>query len=215
MTEAEARERWCPFARPVIWQGEAPTGAEAYAQTRCLAADCMAWVWQPDHQLTLGNGMIVLLDAADANWAETLGCWWDGRYPRAKAGRLHVLLYERLYGPPQDGMMVDHSDGDPLNCRRRNIRTATPIQNAANAASRGGASRYRGVSAHGERWIAQISRDGVREHLGTFDSELGAAGAYDAAAIRVHGEFARLNLSPKQNSGRQGYCGLAGDPFKT
>jgi hypothetical protein len=39
-----------------------------------------------------------------------------------------------------------------------------------------------------------------------------AAAAYDEAAKELHGEYARLNLVIIKNSGRQGFCGLAGRP---
>jgi hypothetical protein len=45
MTPEAAQQRWCPFARAVIMQGDHPTRAEAYEQTRCVADHCMAWRW--------------------------------------------------------------------------------------------------------------------------------------------------------------------------
>lgn len=221
MTEGEARQRWCPFARLmfVYGAGTGDVGAVAGTVNRvlgsipenscCIASDCMAWVWAEDYEIELTNGHIIVLDAVDATWANSFGWWWDGHYARSDEGRLHVLLVERLCGPIPEGQMVDHIDGDTHNYRRDNLRLATSGENAANAASRGGASKYRGVHRNKKRWSAQISKDGERECLGTFDTEEEAAAAYDEAAKRLHGKFARLNLAPIQNSGRHGYCGLA------
>ena len=207
LTEDEARKKRCC--------GPSGCGLSHVGETwrRCVASECMAFRWAPDRVISLSNGVTVVVDEEDGDWAENLGLWWDGRYPRCDAGRLHVLLFEQSHGPVPDGLMVDHIDGDTENCRRRNLRLATAKQNAANSASRGGASQYRGVHRAGSgKWVAQISKDGVRECLGSFESELNAAAAYDNAARRVHGEFARLNLTPPKNVGRRGYCGLAGRP---
>jgi hypothetical protein len=42
-----------------------------------------------------------------------------------------------------------------------------------------GKSRYRGVKGGRHNWKAQISLDGRTCHVGTFDSEVEAAKAYD------------------------------------
>ena len=82
--------------------------------------------------------------------------------------------------------------------------------NATNAKSRGGKSQYRGVyQQKNGRWSAQLASMGRRISAGTYDTEEEAAKAYDDAAKSLHGEYARLNLTPVSNSGRHGYCGLA------
>lgn len=213
-TEEEAKTKWCPQVQVSI----SPT---SYSRTNmpnqesktCIASGCMAFRWVDDHEIELTNGHIVIVDQADTDWCNTLGLWWDGHYARGESGRLHVLIYERHFGEVPDGKFIDHADGDSHNCRRGNLRAATPSENAANSASRGGSSKYRGVhEKNNGRWAAQISKDGVRESLGTYDTERQAAGVYDDAATRIHGKFARLNLTPRVNSGRRGYCGLAGKP---
>ena len=204
LTEDEAKTQWCPFANTRLVKASDP------ASDRCIGSACMAFRWVPDVVLEM-SGHRVGVDAVDADMLN--GCWWDGRYAKHDDGYLHRRIVGRIYGDIPPEMFVDHIDGDPTNNRRGNLRIASKIENAANASSRGGASRYRGVSAaRNGRWQAQISREGVRMHLGTFDTEEQAAAAYDEAAKRIHGEFARPNLTPPQNIGRVGYCGLAGRP---
>ena len=124
--------------------------------------------------------------------------------------RLHVAIADRCFGEITKCYFVDHIDGNTLNNRRGNLRIVTPQQSAANQKSRGGASQYRGVSkGRGDKWEVQLTSAGVRWCLGTYDTEEQAAAVYDKKAKEIHGEFARLNLEPKTNSGRSGYCGLA------
>ncbi|MBN1508419.1 MAG: hypothetical protein JW955_16340 [Sedimentisphaerales bacterium] len=44
------------------------------------------------------------------------------------------------------------------------------------------------------KYSAQIQRDGKITRLGTFDTAIEAARAYDAKALELFGQFARLNL---------------------
>lgn len=102
----------------------------------------------------------------------------------------------RLLVGAERGIEVDHKNRDGLDCRRENLRVATRSQNASNSPSIGGTSKYKGVNWHRARgkWAAYIKHNMVRKYLGLFLSEQDAACAYDAAAIRMHGEFAYLNF---------------------
>ena len=59
-------------------------------------------------------------------------------------------------------------------------------------------SKYRGVSwnSAGSKWVAVLWDRGLKRarHIGTFDSELDAARAYDQAARQLIGPSARLNF---------------------
>lgn len=91
---------------------------------------------------------------------------------------------------------VDHRDGDGLNNQRHNLRIATSSQNQGNQCkTQGRTSRFKGVSwakRHG-KWVAQIQVKRRSKNLGYFRREEEAAAAYDQAALRFFGEFARLN----------------------
>lgn len=226
MTEEEAKTKWCPFARTLGTLSVQVHGIETVVangphnrgfamdgpltKCLCIASACMAFRWLPDIHIPLGGGHVAIVSPADAGF-ESGGYWWSGRYAKNDLGYLHRHIAEAIWGPLPKGMFVDHIDGDPLNNRRANLRLVTPSENAANAAARGGKSKYRGVFQARAKWAAQIAKAGVRIHLGTFDTEEEAARAYDAAAADIHGSFARLNLTSR-SSGREGYCGLAGAP---
>lgn len=89
---------------------------------------------------------------------------------------------------------VDHRNGDTLDNRRENLRPATRAQNAWNRGKLStNRSGHKGVSkdADGRRWIAKIEVNGVR-HRKAFKVLEEAAAWYREAALRLHGEFARL-----------------------
>lgn len=216
MTEDEAKAKWCPLARYTSVRGQ---GINRWIDdgdvtmsplpARCIGSACMAFRWAPNQLHHMPDGQAVVVDKGDEDLFD--GAWWDGRYVKGKYGYLHRVVAAREFGDLPDGMFVDHIDGDPLNNRRGNLRVVTKAQNAANAATRGGVSQYRGVyRTRNGKWASQIAKEGRRTCLGTFEDEREAAAAYDAAAKDVHGEYARLNLEPKLNSGRLGYCGAFG-----
>lgn len=55
-------------------------------------------------------------------------------------------------------------------------------------------SLYRGVFKQNNRWRSRIMANGQDYNLGYFHTEHEAAYAYNEAALRLHGEFARLNV---------------------
>lgn len=115
--------------------------------------------------------------------------------PPKSRRRLHNLA---LLPPP--GVVVDHANRNPLDNRRCNLRRATRSQNNANRVLPRGYTGLRGVHL-GDRlgWYkAFITVNGKRKCLGVFKDKFEAAAAYDAAARRIHGEFAVTNDDLKQ-----------------
>jgi len=116
--------------------------------------------------------------------------------PRSKEhGRRKQLLHQLLLVVPA-GMTVDHIDCDGLNNQRSNLRIATKGQQRMNSRKRiVKISPYKGASPYKNgRWSARLRRHNRVICLGTFDSAKEAALAYDKAARRLLGVFARPNF---------------------
>lgn len=130
--------------------------------------------------------------------------------PRQFPGHSHLFMH-RLIMKAEPGQLVDHIDGNRLNNSKSNLRLCSLSENSHNRARRdqlrtkkNGAvvpytSRYKGVSGREGAWSAKISANHKAYHLGTFRTEEDAARAYDDAARRLHGEFARLNFPEGRN----------------
>ena len=127
--------------------------------------------------------------------------WFVHKYGHAQAsiwgdGKTHGILMHRLIMNAPVGMDVDHINGNRLDNRKINLRICTRAQNRKNCRSRGGSSRFKGVTwdKSKKRWTAQIQSDKKHYLIGRFKKENEAARAYDVAALVLHGEFACLNF---------------------
>lgn len=119
-------------------------------------------------------------------------------------GRTKMLLMHRLLLDAPTGLGVDHRDGDGLNNQRANLRLCNEQQNGQNRTLQSNnKSGYKGVSwdKRKRKWTARIKAHGKQPHLGYFDTAKDAARAYDAAALELHGEFARLNFNQQRSNG--------------
>lgn len=119
---------------------------------------------------------------------------WNGNSANPRT----VLLHRLLLNAPK-GTEVDHRDGNTLDCRRSNLRLATPTQNRVNSGPTAQhRSGYRGVryDKRSGQWIAQMNVDKRSKQIGRFDTKEAAAEAYNRAAREYHGEFAYQNPVP-------------------
>lgn len=111
--------------------------------------------------------------------------------------RFKIKMHRLIIGVYSPEVLIDHRDGDGLNNCKNNLRVCTPAQNSMNRLPLkiGKSSKYKGVHLDkGGRWIASIGgKKKSDRYLGTFGSEVDAAKAYNEAAKKHFGEFAKLN----------------------
>jgi hypothetical protein len=109
-------------------------------------------------------------------------------------GKPRNCYMHRVLLNAQKGESVDHINGNRLDNRRENMRLATVSQNAMNRAlSSRGNNRYKGVSLHKGKYEAKIRFNKKYIYLGRHVKEEEAAKAYNEAAKKYFGEYARLN----------------------
>jgi hypothetical protein len=106
------------------------------------------------------------------------------------------LYMHRLIVNPPDEMYTDHINGDKLDNRRCNLRICTNKENTRNKKKTCGTSKYKGVSwdIKSSKWRASIAPNKICLYLGVFNTQEEAALAYNEAAIKYFGEFAKLNI---------------------
>ena len=99
----------------------------------------------------------------------------------------HRVIWLLTHGRWPDGQ-IDHKDGCRSKNLPSNLRECNNSENRANTKPNG---KFKGVVRlpHG-RYQAQCGK----KYLGSYDTEVEAAFAYDAEAVARYGEFARPNF---------------------
>ena len=155
-------------------------------------------------EIKLANGKgIVLVD--DQEYSKLSSIRWflkqtgknnyaQGRV-NGKMTRMHRFI---LDVPPL--MEVDHINGNGLDNRKNNLRSATSLQNHWNRKIPiNNHSGFKGVHYVPQRshlttpWRAMITINNKSRHIGCYSSKEEAAKAYNKKAKELFGEFANIN----------------------
>jgi hypothetical protein len=125
--------------------------------------------------------------------------FYAARGVRCGARVRHFKMHRQITGAA-NGVAVDHRNGNSLDCRRHNLRLSTQTQNNRN--KRGWSALPKGVKRDGNRFSARITYERRQYYLGSFLTIEDASAAYDRAATRFFGEFARPNSLDEQDASR-------------
>lgn len=154
-------------------------------------------------KIPLTQGFIALVDDEDFEvlskykWFFTLKK--DGRCASegwAGNPKKRVYMHRFIMNLYDNSLCVDHINGDTLDNRRENLRICTHSQNMRNRRpSAKSTSGFKGVNwnKNSNKWEVRIKKDGKSIGVGYFNCLISAAKAYNEAAKKHHGEFARLN----------------------
>ncbi len=152
-------------------------------------------------EILLTHGQVTLVDNEDFHklnqykWrvnTRRLNLYAIRRNGKMTSSRMHR---EILNAPL--GMEIDHIDGNGLNNQRSNLRVVTHMQNMQNAKThRDNVSGFKGLSWDRKacKWMVRIQLEKKYLFLGLFKYKWSAVKAYDRAALKFFGRYAKLNF---------------------
>jgi len=153
-------------------------------------------------KISLTQGKFAIVDDEDFDLiSQQKWHFIKGGYAVRRSGTPKQTIYMHRYiNKTPNTLHTDHINGNKLDNRRKNLRTVTPAQNHHNRKKGGGRDTgYKGVSY----WKSKKGAESVRGyictggkyiHLGHFANLKFAAIAYDVAARKMFGKYARLNF---------------------
>lgn len=149
-----------------------------------------------------GKGKFAMVDDEDYGRVSKLKWHSNNGYPAHSFKGGQVYLHNFVLGREQKRITIqgytvqpDHRNRNKLDNRRRNLRTGS-FNNANKGLIKTNTSGFKGVywNRLNQKWIAIVQPKTGPVYLGSFDSLIDAAKAYDSTAKKIFGEFARLNF---------------------
>ena len=142
----------------------------------------------------IGKQFIISIESMDKVLSHD---WYLNKsgYPFSYTARYHSL-HRFLLGRQEKGMVIDHINRNKLDNRICNLRIITAKENSYNRTKNANSeNKYKGVQKRGNKYIAVITKDGIKKEIGGFLTEEDAAKTYDMMAEELFGEFAGKNFN--------------------
>ena len=154
-------------------------------------------VFQTKGDVSVGytkSGVTFLIDAEDLDRVSKY--YWhvnrQGYIVSSSMNKTYVRLHRFILNI-NDERIIDHKNRDKTDNRKTNLRIATNQQNNINRGTpRNSTTGVKGVSKskNGEKYVAQIGKDGRVIYIGTYDTIEEARQARNKKEIELFGEFA-------------------------
>lgn len=142
--------------------------------------------------INLTKGFKTMVD--DEDYAKVIKRTWHFEHGYARSSYpTYIYMHQLILG--KSGT-TDHINGNGLDNRRINLRKCTARQNSLNHGfNKNNTSGYKGVGWHKQvsKWRAYIEVNKKHISLGLFENKKEAALAYNTAAKKHFGEFAKIN----------------------
>lgn len=143
------------------------------------------------------KGSKIVIDAEDVEKVNCYRWFLEKGYAVSGSGTRKVYLHRLMLGLTREScFQVDHVNRNRADNRKGNLRVATNQQNNFNKGKhKDSPHKHKCCYPRNGKYYAQIYVGGKSHYLGSFATEDAAAAAYDAAAARLHGEYACFNLA--------------------
>ena len=109
-------------------------------------------------------------------------CLWKDR--KVKCMRVHRLIALHYIPNPENKPEVDHFDNNRQNNNISNLRWVSRSENNRNRKTYG-AIPFKGVYKKGNRFVAMISINGKKKHIGYYDTAEEASEAFNNFKISL------------------------------
>lgn len=130
-------------------------------------------------KLKVGKYVGVQKQTSGSKWTVVVGKKYFGSYDtEEEAAMAYNIIALELYGENKKLNIIDGENILDFEVKGKREKL----------------SKYRGVTKHNDRWIAEFKHNKIRYALGTFYSENEAAEAYNKKAIEILGDKAILNV---------------------
>lgn len=153
------------------------------------------WIFEDNIAVGITNsGKVFMIDKEDFEKVKDY-CWRFSvnGYVVANSKDLtnSTINIHRLILNPNKDEIVDHKDWNKADNRKLNLRVCSKSQNNVNIKrKKNNTSGYTGVKLNKQgNWVAQISFNNKRIHLGTYDNFYQAVQIRHKAEILMHQEF--------------------------